>query len=493
VKNKKFITAILLLLLTLSAAAQDTFIQRGCRRGVMPAPTRSHRAADVSQRVGGDFYQGDRRQLVVLVSFTDLQFSDSDPMTAWNRIFNETNYTEAPFYGSFYDYFLAQSNGEFRLKFDLLYVALNQSRVKYRSTGMTGNDENSQYLVNDLVDVLQTRDIDWSLYDWNGDGYVNQLMIIYPGYGQNDGGDDNSIWPHQYWLSWHWKDYNKTHQTTVHCEPRQVSSAGKSYLIDCYCALQEFANSKKYGSFGTICHEYTHCFGFPDFYGTSDSPREWDLMDYGNNNGEGFCPPNYSAHERWLMGWGSPTVLNTSTTISTMDQSLSYLIRNDGHSDEYYIVENRQQTGWDQALPSSGLVVFHIDYDESTWISSWPNTNNKKRYRIIPANNKPDYSPYSTSNQKGWPYPYQVNDSLTNNSTPAASLNNPNADGTYFMNKSLRDIKVENGLASFRFTVDSATGIEELRDPQSYQILYDLGPIYIIRYSNGEIKKVVKR
>ena len=60
------------------------------------------------------------------------------------------------------------------------------------------------------------------------------------------------------------------------------------------------------------------------------------------------------------------------------------------------------------------------------------------------------------------------------------------------MNKSVRDIDVTNGLASFRFTVDTPTGIEEHTSRQSAEILYDLGPISIIRYSNGTIKKVMK-
>ena len=60
------------------------------------------------------------------------------------------------------------------------------------------------------------------------------------------------------------------------------------------------------------------------------------------------------------------------------------------------------------------------------------------------------------------------------------------------MNKSVRDIDVTNGLASFRFTEDTPTGIEERTTQQLPETLYDLGPIYIIRYSNGTIKKVMK-
>ena len=408
-------------------------------------------------------------------------------MDVWNRIFNEENFHESPFYGSVHDYFHAQSGGLFSPVFDLHYVALVEGHAKYRST--RDDDENSQFLVQDIVDELLTRSVDWSLYDWDNDGYINQLLIVYAGKGSSYGGfggDSNAIWPHQYCLSWHTDP-----ATGSPCSPRSVSYGGKEYKVDSYCAVQELTDRNDYGTFGTICHEYTHCLGFPDFYGTSDSPRKWDLMDYGNNNLDGFCPPNYSAHERWLMGWLSPTELTTGQTVGNMDTSQAYLIRNDGYSDEYYIVENRQQTGWDQSLPGSGVVVFHIDYDESVWrgtSSEYANTSRKKRYVIIPANNQSSYR-----NSDGWAYPYLTNDSLTNYSSPAATLNNANTDGSKLMNKSLRDIRVENGLASFRFTVDTKTGITELPASRQSQILYDLGPIYIIRYANGDIKKVMKR
>jgi hypothetical protein len=214
-------------------------------------------------------------------------------------------------------------------------------------------------------------------------------------------------------------------------------------------------------------------------------------MDSGNYNGKGYCPASYSAHERWLMGWLTPTELEYNTTITNMpsltEEGVAYLVRNEGYENEYYMIENRQQDGWDIALPGSGLIIFHIDFDPSIWTSTsdTPNSSKIQRYTIFNANN-------STSLISNWAYPYLTNDSLTNRSTPAAKLNNENTDGTKLMNKSVRDIDVTNGLASFRFTEDTPTGIEERTTQQLPETLYDLGPIYIIRYSNGTIKKVMK-
>ena len=491
---------LLLLLFTMTAAAQDAMIRRGCRVGT-PRPEgmvlRRGAQTGVTKRTGGDFYHGKRHQLTVMAEFNDRAFKDDEVATLaqWNKIFNAENLTEAPFKGSVHDYFYAQSYGDFDLTFDLVYVKVKGDAEKYAST--QADDENSRFLVQDIMEVLKTRYIDWSLYDLNGDGFVNQLLIVYAGQGMNDYNkeeykDKALIWPHQWWMSDHFQD---GHQEP-YCDPVPVIYGGKEYKVDCYCALAELTKNNDYGSFGTICHEYTHCFGFPDFYnGSKTFVGYWELMDSGNYNGNGYCPAGYSAHERWLMGWLTPTELATTTTVTNMpalsDEPQAYLIRNDGFQDEYYIVENRQQTGWDTSIPGNGVIVFHIEFDPALWVSvkDYVNKTSRQCYVIFPANNQ---SSTISSNSKNWAYPYLSNDSLTNTSKPAAILNKPNIDGTKLMNKAVRDMAVSGGRASFRFTIDQTTGIVEHRTSQSSTILHDLGPLYIIRCTNGEIKKVMK-
>ena len=317
------ITGFLLSLVTLTAIAQENMLLRGCRVGTpRPQGMVSHRGAPNGQvkQTGGDFYHGERHQLTVLVEFNDRAFKGDEAATLeqWDKIFNTENLTEEPFKGSVHDYFLAQSYGNFSVFFDLVYVKVSGDAKKYASDNF---DENSQYLVEDIMEVLMNRnDIDWDRYDWNGDGYVNQLLIVYAGQGMND--YDSSqysylIWPHQWWMSEHLKDRNPGE----YCDPIPVIYNDKEYLVDNYCALAELTKKNDYGSFGTICHEYTHCFGFPDFYHGGTNTKyvgEWDLMDSGNYNGGGYQPPGYSAHERWMMGWLEPVELDVETTITDM-------------------------------------------------------------------------------------------------------------------------------------------------------------------------------
>ena len=162
---RRTLSSVLLLFFMLTASAQDMTVRTGCRRGTPRSLSALTRAQQASRTPGGDFYHDERHQLVVLVSFSDQQFQagEEETLETWNRIFNEKNYSEFPYVGSVHDYFYDQSYKTFNLIFDLFYVPLNESRVKYRSTDL--DDENSQYLVQDIMEELKMRDIEWSRYD----------------------------------------------------------------------------------------------------------------------------------------------------------------------------------------------------------------------------------------------------------------------------------------------------------------------------------------
>ena len=491
--KRHILSVILLLFVTLTTAADDGIRLRSCRRGTpRPHSVNLRRSGSEGRTPGGSFYHGERHQLTVLVAFNDRSFigDEASTLEQWNKIFNVENLTEAPFKGSVHDYFMAQSYDDFNVIFDLLYVQVSGDAKKYASTNE--DDENSQYLVQDIMDVLKTLDIEWNRYDWNGDGYVNQLLIVYAGQGMNNYDKKqytDLIWPHQWWMSEHLKD----RQEGVYCEPIPVTVGSETYLVDCYCALAELTRNNDYGSFGTICHEYSHCFGFPDFYYDQTSyVYGWDLMDRGNYNGDGYQPPCYSAHERWLMGWLTPIELKEATTITDMpaleDEGRAYLIRNDGYENEYYFVENRQMTGWDASLPGSGIMVFHIDYDPSVWAGTTVTTNSSRRQRYIlfHANN-------SSYDYKEWAYPHGSTNALTNTSTPAATLFHTNTDGTKLMNKSLTEMSVTGGLASFNFSATS-TGVQHVdAELQQATVLYRFGMVDIVRDAKGEIRKVIRK
>lgn len=479
----RIFTYILFSFIVLTTTAADDIVRRSCRVGKI-LPQAAHRSVRV--QTDKNKYIGERRQLVVMAAFKDKAFAEdeAEALQKWDKFFNAVNYTEGSFTGSIHDYFYAQSYSQFDLTFDLVYVQLPDSCKKYRST--EESDEFSQFMVDDIVDDLMTRDIDWSPYDWDGDDYVDQLLIIYAGKGMSAGGGANSIWPHQWWLSKHLDLTNPNNNT--YRSYRTVSSGGKDYIIDKYCCIQEIVQTASTrSSFGTICHEYSHCFGLPNFYYESVSVlNNWDVMDLGNYGNMGFCPCGYSAHERMFMGWLTPVELSSTTAITDMpalsNQPVAYIIRNDAHPDEYYMIENRQQYGWDATLPGGGIIIFHVDYSKDVWtgIIEMPNAPNKKRYYIFPADNRNNGS-FSSSY---WSYPYKkttneglvvLNDQLTNESAPASILNNPNLDGSYLMSKPITQMQVNaEGLASFVFMESESAIILTQKDDNSNSPVYDL-------------------
>ena len=112
-----------------------------------------------------------------------------------------------------------------------------------------------------------------------------------------------------------------SHASDDDAEPISLLAIGNSYTVDCYCCVQELYSNGSYGTFGTICHEFSHCFGLPDLYPTNGSANyvidDWSLMDDGNYINHGWCPPNYSPLDQILLGWIEPIELTSPTTVSS--------------------------------------------------------------------------------------------------------------------------------------------------------------------------------
>jgi hypothetical protein len=223
--------------------------------------------------------------------------------------------------------------------------------------------------------------------------------------------------------------------------------------------------------------------GLPDIYPTAGNAGysvcdEWDLMDGGNFTNYGWCPPNFTPVEKWMMGWLSFTDLDEPTSITDLkpvaEGGEAYRIK---HSEnEWLILENRQQRGWDVGAPGKGLVIYHVCYDKSVWNSNTVNNNaSMRRFELIHADNM-DYDAwraYLDANKLGTyvnkkymnsrllstsPYPWTVdsigfiNDSLTDNSVPAPKMNYVNEQGERLLRKAITNISMsEDGLISFDF------------------------------------------
>lgn len=404
-------------------------------------------------------YIGDKRGLVVLVEFPDMQFTHGTK-DLYEKILNQDDYTDSSlgFVGSVSDYFKDQSNGQFNLKFDVAGPVMMPEGYATYGSDSPYKDANVGEMLRYALNAIDG-DVDFTKYDWNGDGQVEQVFFIYAGLGQANGGDDNTIWPHK--------------SVVVNASGTGYLSLDGMRIYDYACSAELQPVYSAFGSvidtkidgIGTICHEFSHCLGLADIYDTDYSGgygmATWDLMSSGSYNENGFRPACYTGFERMQIGWEQPIELTENTNVRGM-ASLSegggfYLVRNDANRNEYYILENRQRTGrWDAGLDGSGLLIVHVDYNQDAWDRNQPNDNpDHQRCTPIMADGL-----MGTMNVGTDAYPYGSNNSLTNESRPAASVFTKNTDGTYFMNKPITEItQNSDGTIDFNFIVMDTTPV----------------------------------
>ena len=420
-----------------------------------------------SRRVGevGN-YQGTKKAIIILVNFSNKSFKSANNNALYQRIANEEGFSEGNFKGSMADYFKAQSRGLFELEFDVVGpVTVSQTSSYYGGNDSSGNDNHPGQMICEAINLAKQQVSDWKPYDWDDDGYVDQVYVVYAGQGEADGGAANTIWPHAWSLS----------SAKSYGDGSGPITVGTNLKVDTYACGCELNGSNQIEGIGTMCHEFSHCLGYPDFYDIDYSGGQgmgpWDLMDGGSYNGDGYQPAGYTSYERWVAGWLEPIVLedanvNVENMNSLQNGGECYIIYNKGNRNEYYLLENRQLEGWDASLVGAGLLIIHVDYSSYVWAQNGPNNDpNHQRMTVVPADGRyQKYSYwgstyYSDEGIAADPFPQ---DNITvfnkdfktydNQALKAAKLFNKNSDNTYWIDSSVKDItQNSDGTVSFKF------------------------------------------
>ena len=413
-------------------------------------------ADDKMRGLGGDHitYKGVKKGLVVLVDFKNKKFADGHDLEYYKNVINGKDFSdeEEGYVGSVRDYFLAQSNGQFELDFDVVGpVTMSKNYGYYGNDGAYQKDEKVYEMIKEACDGIQDK-VNLKDYDWDGDGEADQVFFLYAGLGQASGGSHSTIWPHESELRY-WP-----------CGVLSYST-GKINTYACANELQpETQGSSRYISagIGTICHEFSHCLGFADMYDTTGGGgygmSVFDVMDQGSYNGNGFVPCNYTAFERIYAGWVEPIELIDPATVKDMksvsDYGRPFIMYNYKNTNEYFLLENRQNTGWDKGLyGSNGLLIVHVNYVPSRWANNSVNSSAEKIQccTVVNADGSRENTQYSL---QGDLYPYEVkgvtmNDEFTDESEPAAKLYTKNSDNSYALGIPITQIKRSKGSVSF--------------------------------------------
>jgi M6 family metalloprotease-like protein len=306
---------------------------------------------------------GSPRSLVLLVGFQDLPFEQS--LEDFNKLLNQSGYDYNGATGSCRDYFIAASDSVFQPQFDVYGpFTVDGNMADYGAENGDTHDKDPYSMVIDACVTASENGVDFSQYDTDNDGVLDNVFIYYAGHNQAEGGPANSIWPHKASVAWRNARVDGKYLATYACTSEYSGSAGT-----------------RRASIGTFCHEFGHVLGLPDLYDTGYkyyTVSNWSIMCSGNYNNNGRTPPTYSAYERFFLGWLSPKQLTEKGQYSLeplQEANQAYLIADKTHNlnggtpnpSEFFILEYRTKTGWDTYLPGSGMLVWHIDYLASAW------------------------------------------------------------------------------------------------------------------------------
>ena len=314
---------------------------------------------------------GKKRFPVFLVEFSDLKFTVENPVEAFSKMLNERGYSENGGTGSVYDYYYENSCGQFDPAYDVIGpVTLSKGFAEYGGNNDDGSDKDARGAFVEACSLALAQNlIDFSQYDNDGDGYIDNLFFYFAGHNEAEGGSKDAIWPHQSYLG---------------------NFSANGVRAGSYACTSEYRGSSgtTMAGIGTFCHEFGHALGLPDFYdtdyeknGTADAVYAFSLMCNGNYNNNGRTPPYLGALERWILGW----IEDLPELGTSQDVNMRPVYENGGCTTptsvegEFFLYEVRDGSGWDRYIkasnkdnPPSGMLVYHVDMSDDNLISSYP-------------------------------------------------------------------------------------------------------------------------
>jgi len=415
------------------AQAADSYSVSGMVAARRTDVSRRRAAAAGPQKASQVPSTGSPRVPIILVQYADKKFKDADAKATFTSFFTEGD-------KSAHQYFVDQSNGKYTPQFDVYGpFTLSQNRSAYGGNDDWGDDKGVGKMVAEGCLGLAS-EIDYSLYDNDGDGECDVVIVLYAGDGEASSYDDdyeNAVWPMQWNLLS--SDYGKVLNIN-------------GIKINKFAVFNELngTNLSKIDGIGTFCHEFSHCLALPDFYDTNYSGKfgmaKWSLLDNGCYNDDGYTPVGYTAYEKAFMGWIDieEATEDTYYTLPVFNQKnpatdRAIKITNPADKNEYFIIENRANQGWDKYMPAEGLLIYHVTYNATAWAKNEVNDYDLQRMTPVPADNdlKMDKEVYwgqiyylvNEASLKGDLWPYGYADSFTDTTKPASKFNSGVATG----------------------------------------------------------------
>lgn len=384
----------------------------------------NQRNASITQKVQSQVV-GQRKVLIVLMQFADLKFKKSP--SDFDNLFNKEGYNDDGAFGSVRDYYKKVSYNQLDLQCDVYgpYTMLHNMSYYGGNVGRARNDRNPYAMFEEMLDKV-SKTVNLADYDSNGDGYVDNIHIIYAGHGEEAGGSPNAIWAHEMSFS-----------------PISVSGV----KIDRYSCSPELRGNMGNGitRIGAPCHEIGHALGANDYYdvdyqngGYYEGTGDWDIMASGSWNDGGARPADFNPYVKYHdFGWIQPVELDADSIISVIPSEAGGTVfkLNTPVPNDYFLLENRNSSGVTGAEPSQGLLVFHIGPNiEKKSTTNTINATYPQECYLVDASSKykrPVAQPvsYGDISSAGCPFPGAKNKTkFSKNTIPAAcSISGKNA------------------------------------------------------------------
>ena len=466
------------------SADEQTFLA-GVKKYQAPAMSANHsvlkaqmesigaqRRAQISRRATSyDKFRG----LIILVEFDDKEFSRPDYKDIITDMVNKEDYKgygNEKFTGSVRDYFYDNSCGKFKPQFDVVgpyKVGFSQ----YDCNSETGKCDSVLFAAIDSAAVA----VNYKDYDGDKDGRVDLLYFIVAGNGANYVGNNSNLWwPHRSVIfkrgggDWRvFKDGVQLFDYASSTELGGLTTQPSSIYVD---------------GIGTICHEFSHVLGLPDFYDSnysddgkpeSNHPGIWSLMSGGCYENKSRTPVGYSLYERYSVGFTEepkkiegegeytlkPLFLCSDKEGNTDFIQSGFRI-NSPVQNEFFLFENRQKDNfkWDAYLPASGMLVHRVELgNKNVWENNEVNANpDHMYYELVRAGGTESSAIYDV-------FPGRGKVTALHNGTEPANLRTWSGKATKW---GLFDISMDG--VDVKFTIKDAVTLENILLPDTAEV-----------------------
>lgn len=238
----------------------------------------------------------------------------------------------------------------------------------------------SSFWFGNLVDDIDPL-VDYSEYDGNNDGFVDAILFIRSGNGEEDSGNPDDIW--SYAVGYGGGGLPTDDGVNIN----RWCTVPETWPLRNPINPTQFSGVDTLNRIRVACHELTHNLGMPDLYDydskldtmtyitpndDNDHPLvDWCVMGYGGYGIMAIGSTTPSHHCGWMkknLGWNEPVVVSQLTQqleifdIETHQENSLFLVPIDLTDGEYFLLEYRN--------PHHSGMFDKIDSDYSCYL--WP-------------------------------------------------------------------------------------------------------------------------